>query len=278
MAYKTILVHLTDEKRVPQLIEAVSDLAKRNAAHVIGLYAMPPVVTYDVTGFGASYVEMGLQTFRDEAARMRKAFDHAMQNRSFTAEWRLAESGTTAVADTVLQHARAVDLIVAGQRDPKSDFGLLLDVPDQLAMEAGRPVLLVPSSGHFSGFGRNILLAWNGSKESARAAFDAMPFLKAADKVRVLWVNPSKDRADVGQVPAAELATTLARHGVKAEAASIDGAIGEVGQFFRSQMMEHACDMLVMGAYGHSRLREFVFGGATRDILFNAKTPVLLSH
>jgi nucleotide-binding universal stress UspA family protein len=278
MSYKTILLHLTDEKRVPQLIETAADIAKRNGAHVIAVYAMPPVVTYDVTGFGASYVEMGLQTFRDEAKRIRAAYDRTMQNRSFTAEFRLAESGVASVASTVLEHARAADLIIAGQRDPASDFGLLLDVPDQLAMDAGRPVLMLPKDGKFTGFGKNITLAWNGRRESARAAFDALPFLKAANKVRILWVNPGKEASDVGQVPAAELATALARHSVKAEAVAIDGGISDIGQFFRSQMTEYNSDMLVMGAYGHSRLREFVFGGTTRDILLNTATPVLLSH
>ena len=108
--------------------------------------------------------------------------------------------------------------------------------------------------------------------------FDALPLLQAADLVRIIWVNPTKEMHAAGDLPSAEVAASLARHGVKCEAATAQSPDIGVGDILLSGLTDDSSDLLVMGAYGHSRLREFVFGGATRAILDHMTVPVLMSH
>jgi nucleotide-binding universal stress UspA family protein len=139
-------------------------------------------------------------------------------------------------------------------------------------------VLVVPNTGKAAAPAKTITVAWNGRRESARAVFDALPLLKAADDVNVVWINPEQDRAVSGDIPAAELCTTLARHHVKCQASLATAIGGDVGAELLRQASAFGSDLLVMGCYGHSRLREFILGGASRDILKNMRLPVLMSH
>lgn len=278
MTYKTILLHVNDERRVANLVDAASGLAERYQAHLIGLYAMPTVPTFGSSSLGASYIKSSLAAFREEADRVKGAFEAACKGRPFVTEWRRIDPGNRDVADSILDHARSADLVVASQSDSSFDFSAILDVPDRLALQSGRPTMIVPVSGRFGGVGKRITLAWNGTRESARAAFDAIPLMKAADNVRVIWLNPSKDRSGPGDLPTVEIATTLARHGIKCEAASVQSGDLSVGDALLSGLTDDGTDLLVMGAYGHSRMRELVFGGATRHILGHMTIPVLMSH
>lgn len=277
MAYKTILLHVNDERRVAGLVDAAAHIAERDEAHLIGLYVMPPVATYGATSYGAGLIKGYMAAYRDEAERVQSAFDRAAKGRAFVCEWRLAEAKGKGVVETVMEHGRATDLIIASQRDRAWDMAPILDVPERLAIEAGRPILLVPHAGRFPRFGRRISIAWNGRREAARATFDALPLLKTAERVRIVWVDPQKER-DAGDLPTVEIAATLARHGVKCEAATAYGDDIVVGDTLLSGLADDGTDLLVMGAYGHSRLREFVFGGATRHILEHMTVPVLMSH
>ena len=278
MSLKTILLHVNDERRVQALVGVAAGIAERNEAHLIGLYAMPPVPTYGATALGAGLIKTGLTAFRDEAARVHAAFEEATRGRAMVAEWRLIESDRRDVATTVVEQARTVDLVIAGQRDPSFDFSSILDVPDRLVMESGRPVLVVPYAGRFGQIGKRVTVAWNGRRESARALFDALPLLTSAERVKIVWVNPQSEDEATGDLPTAEIGATLARHGIKCEVASSYAPDIKVGDAILSDLADDGTDLLVMGAYGHSRVREFVFGGATRHILDHMTVPVLLSH
>jgi nucleotide-binding universal stress UspA family protein len=277
MAYKTILLHINDERRVPGLVDAAAHIAERDEAHLIGLYVMPPIATYGSTSYGAAMIKGYLAAYREEAVRVQSTFERAAKGRAFVSEWRVVEPRGQIVAEAVMDHGRAADLIIASQRDRTWDMAPLLDAPERLALESGRPVLLVPHAGRFPRFGRRVTIAWNGRREAARAAFDALPLLKVAESVRIVWVDPQKDRA-AGDLPTADIAAALARHGVKCEAATAYGDELVVGDTLLSGLADDGTDLLVMGAYGHSRLREFVFGGATHHILEHMTVPVLMSH
>jgi len=278
MTYKTILVHLNDERRVAGLIDAATLIGSRSDAHVIALYVMPPVPTYGPTSFGAGYVQAGLKAFREEADRVHKAFEEASRGRSIVPEWRLVVPGEKSVADCVIEHGRCADLMIASQRDQDFDFSAVLDVPERLVVESGRPVLIIPKVGRYPTLGSRVTVAWNTRREATRAVFDALPLLQAAERVRIVWVNPQNEPQVSGDLPGAEISATLARHGVKCEAATaVSGEIG-VGDVLLSGLTDDASDLLVMGAWGHSRMRELVFGGATRHILEHMTTPVLMSH
>jgi nucleotide-binding universal stress UspA family protein len=153
--------------------------------------------------------------------------------------------------------------------------GSFHDVPIRLTLETGRPVLLVPADPKMTTVGQRITVAWNHSRESARAAFDALPMLQLAASVQILGINPTADNASG---PGEDLASALSRHGVNAHPTVANTAARGEGEELIAALARHESDMLVMGCYGHSRLREMVLGGVTKYVLAHANIPVLLSH
>jgi nucleotide-binding universal stress UspA family protein len=280
MAYKTILVHCNDKKRVSRTVGAALELAKRFQAHLVGLSVAPPVLVVPAGVPGSPdtmVIDERAQVYRRDNPAMKTVFQAAFEGKTLTSEWREEDAGTSTIADVVVRHAGTADLIVAAQRDWHWAVSAELDVGDRVAVAAGRPVLIVPNEGVHSGIGSRVVVAWNGRREATRAAFDALPLLEQARDVRVLWIDPRSEDEDAGAFAATDLCTALARHGITSEvvAAACDGSVGAT---LLSRAIEHRADLLVMGCYGHSRLSELVFGGATRHILRHMSIPVLMSH
>jgi nucleotide-binding universal stress UspA family protein len=278
MTYRTLLLHVNDERRVPGLVDSAARIASQQGAHVIGLYVLPPVPTHGATTIGAGMIKAGLNTFREEAKRVRAAFETAVEARAFGTEWRVVEARNQGVAETIMDHGRVTDLIIASQRDRDWDFATLLDEPERLAIESGRPVLVVPHHKTFAAFATRITVAWNGSSESARAVFDALPLLQAAESVTIVWINPQDQVRDAGTLPTSDITAALERHGVTCSGSSMLADDADAGSALLTSVADNRSDLLVMGAYGHSRIREFVFGGTTRHILKHMTVPVLMSH
>ncbi len=136
----------------------------------------------------------------------------------------------------------------------------------------------MPFIGTHTGFGRRVLIAWNGSREACRAVTDAMPFLTAAEHVTVMAVNPMVDERGHGEAPGADLAAFLAHHGVNVEAQADRTPVRDIGEELLSRVADDEADLLVMGAWGHSRAREWVMGGVTRTMLSAMTVPVLMTH
>jgi nucleotide-binding universal stress UspA family protein len=280
MAYKTILVHCNDKRRVARVAGLAAELAERFEAHLIGLSVAPPVLLVP-TGMPGTPDTMVLdercQAYRRDNPELRAAFEAAVDERGFTSEWREEDAGSASVAEVAARHARGVDLIVAAQSDPNWAGSVLLDTASRLAVEAGRPVLIVPNEGVHAGVGSSIVLAWTGRREATRAAFDALPLLQRAKDVKVLTVDASADGELARDFAASDIATALARHGVASEAVEV-ASDGNVGRTLLNRAIEHRADLVVMGCYGHSRLSELVFGGVTRHVLKHMTIPVLMSH
>lgn len=280
MTYKTILVHLNDERRVGQIVDVAAHLADRHKSHLIGLHVVPSSIVGSVTGIGGELIEGGRRAFRDEGKRIGAIFEKATAGRAIVPEWRSVEPDRRhpGCAEAVMEHGRAADLIIAGQTDESWDYHSLLDFPDRLAIESGRPTLIVPYAGRFPKFGRRVMVAWNGTREAARAVFDALPLLKGADAVQVVWIDPDADHSGRGDFPAAEITAALARHNVTCEAARTSSGNLDVGNVLLSRLADFGADLLVMGCYGRSRFRELILGGASREILRQMTVPVLMSH
>ena len=184
------------------------------------------------------------------------------------------------MAEVLALHARYADLTVLGQPDPENDRdGAGMEaVFTHVLMTAGRPVLAVPHSGTFERIGERVLVAWNASREATRAVNDALPLLRMASKVTVLAIDPKHGIDGHGDVPAADICLHLARHGVKAEAAhTVAKGMGD-GDVLLSYAADLGADTIVCGGYGHSRIREMVFGGVTRALLEEMTVPVFISH
>ena len=281
MAYKTVLVHCNDGRRIARVVEAAAEVAHRFQAHLVGVSVTPPVAIIPSGMPGAPdaiVVDEHCVAYRRDNPAMRAAFAAAAGRRSSSAEWREGDAGSSNVADVVLQHAHAADLVVAAQSDPGWQWTAHLDIADRLAVESGRPVLIVPNEGLHRDFGKRVLVAWNARREAARAVFDALPLLQQAQEVKVIWVNPQDEGGSAVDVPAGDICAALARHGVKCEAIHVARPHIGVGQTLLTRAAEYGSDLLVMGCYGHSRLREFVLGGASRHVLDHMAIPVLMSH
>ena len=279
MALKDILVHLDGTGASQSRLDIAAGLAGRHGAHLIGLFvaeiALPPGIIGDPGG-GAAMVllEQMRETGLADGATAEAAFQDRIRRDGLSGEWRMLEGMGTEI---VPLHARYADLSVLGQQDPDGpgSTGAILEA---VLFGAGRPTLVVPYAGRFAEVGRRVLVAWNASKEAARAVADAMPLLTAAESVTVLAVNPRRGIGGHGEEPAADIALHLARHGVKAVAEQmVAPAVGD-DEALLNAAAERNADLLVMGAYGHSRLREWVMGGVTRTILRSMTLPVLLAH
>jgi nucleotide-binding universal stress UspA family protein len=283
MAYKDLLVVLDEDERSRERIALAATIAARFGAHLVGLYAMvgsePPGRFGQFGGyaplFRPIYEEIEAK-IRAQAEAMRLVFEDVVSRNSLSAEWRTV-SGYP--AEQVALHGRYADLIILGQIDPADPWSPLLHpLPHEVALAAGRPVLVVPYAGHFEQVGRRVLIGWDASREATRAISDAMPLLAAASAVTVITVDAEEANAKQGEIPDADIALHLARHGVTANVERIPAAGIGVGDALLSRANDLDADLLVMGAYGHSRVRELLLGGATRTVLARMTLPILMAH
>jgi nucleotide-binding universal stress UspA family protein len=278
MSFKTILVHCDGTKSVSQRMAVAAGLAERFGAHLVGLHARQPFMT-PVFFDGAVATEAIFKVYEEsvEADRSaaRTAFAAATKGRHLSTEWRAVDGN----ADTELAvHARYADLLVVGQTSPDEPTATPADLPESVVLATGRPALVVPHIGVTSPPGRNVLLCWNASRESARAASDALPFLREAAKVIVLVVDPSSSPSGHGPEPGADVAAWLARHDVKVTVQRDVAADADVGATILSRAADHGVDMIVMGLYGRSRMREMILGGASRTLLGSMTVPAFMAH
>jgi nucleotide-binding universal stress UspA family protein len=207
----------------------------------------------------------------EEAGLARQLFDRVVRGEGLAlVEWRDVEGS---LLEAMRRQARYPDLIVVGQGREAADDPRGL--PEDLVLTAGRPVLVVPRYNAFPTIGERVVVAWNGSREAARAVNDALPLLEHAQTVTVLSIDPEDaDR----RTPSADITLHLVRHGVQAVAAQTRGANRAVGEVLLSYATDLGADLLVAGAYGHTRLREMVLGGMTRHLLQTMAIPVFMSH
>ena len=211
-----------------------------------------------------------------EAQRAEADFRDRLRRDGLQGEWRLVEG---AAGETVALHGRYADLVVFGQADPHGAAAARsADLPAATLMACGRPLLVVPFAGDFTVVGQNVLVGWNATAEAARAVNEALLILRCARKVTVLSINPRRGIGGDGDVPAADIALHLARHGIIAEATHTVATDIAEGDALLSYAADIGADLLVTGMYGHSRMRELVFGGVTRSLLTEMTVPVFMMH
>lgn len=278
MAYKTILVHCDASPKVGARLAVAVDLAQRCEARLVGVHVRAP---FEAPAFfdGTMPMDSLFQSYESassvEEKAARAAFDKALKGTQVASEWRVADG----YVDEQLEiQARYADLMVLGQTDYEVTSPIPEELPEAVVLATGRPALVVPHIGATKAIGKTVMLCWNASRESARAASDAMPLLKAADKVIVLLVDAKSTETGHGDEPGADVATWLTRHGVNVSVQRDVAADSDVGGVILSRAADHGVDLIVMGLYGHSRLREMVLGGASRTLLASMTVPVLMAH
>jgi nucleotide-binding universal stress UspA family protein len=246
-------------------------------AHIAAIgFAYEPVLPPVDTGSAVPFemIDAMREENRQAATAAIAQFEEAARLAAVSSESRLIEasmSGATRVFGSI---ARSFDLSVVGQADPNS-------LRDDLMIEgalfdSGRPILVVPYIQRTGLKLDRIMVCWDGSRNAARAVNDAMPFLLRAKAVDVVTISTGKDRS--GEIKGADIAQHLARHGLNIELRAINAGDVDVPNVILSDAADRNADFIVMGGYGHSRLREFVLGGATRGILASMTIPTLMSH
>jgi len=279
MSIRTIVTFFRSPAEASRIISAATRVAAlADRPHIIGVYAIPaPSVYADFNGFvDTSLIESQEQRWRADAGEIEGTFAESMRREAISCEFRTVRSDIGTLSRGVASTAMLADLVIAGQVDP-GDTEAPDDRPEALVLESGRPVLFVPFGFMLPDRIARVLIAFNGTREAARAAFDALPFLKRAESVEIVWVNARDDEDQDAAVAGADFAQTLARHDVNVTASGLTSHGLPVDETIRQRAIENA-DLLVMGAYGHSRLREMVFGGVTRSILEDMPCMTLMSR
>ena len=276
MAIKDLLVHLDETPASATRLQAALALAAACGAQLIALYLMaepflpgmggrhlPAELLREHLAHAEAEAESLLAGARTEADRHGVALDI------------IRESGSLdRLPHLLARHSRYTDLTIVGQPDLTAHGVDDTALTEAAFMDSGHPALVIPRAGIAVLPPRRALIAWDGSREAARAASDAIPLLRFAENVLILVV----ESRDAGDQLESKLAAHLLRHEVKAEVRQIAGGGAGIANVLLGQARDEAADLLVMGGYGHSRLREMFVGGTTRDILEHMTMPVLFSH
>ena len=272
---KTIAVHLPAAALSARLLEAAIPLAHQHGATLVGVHVVPAVVVYaDATvSMSTEFIIAQQEAFKQDADAIRRAFHRGLEPTGVPFKWSDTETGDEPTMRAVSTACNTADLVVASQYHDTIPAAAGYS-PDELVLGTGRPVLIVPILGELRPIGTRVLVAWNGSREAARAAFDSLALLQPGAEVRLLAVDSSRGNATLRPMTEA-----LARRGVGAVPSAISRSGGRsVSEEVLRVAREMEADLLVLGCYGHSRLRETVFGGATTRILRDMTLPVLMAH
>jgi nucleotide-binding universal stress UspA family protein len=300
MGYKTILVHLDEAPHAAARVLMAAELALQHGAHVIGV-AFTGVSRFlyqnEMVDDEDPNLALHLDVLRERARRA--LADFAPQLRALgvhSFEERVLDDEPGAGLALVARHA---DLAIVGQALPEGPGAAAF--PAEVLTESGCPVLVVPHTARPRGSisvtsagiaspgapapGRRVLIAWNASKEAARAVREALPLLVRAEKVTLAIVDADLKPAAFGDTPGADVLAWLGRHGITAEVAMREtprqGLLkrpGDVGETLLMLAGDLGCDLVVLGAYGHSRFRETLLGGVTRTVLESMTVPVVMAH
>lgn len=279
MAYKTILAVLDIPQNARQMADFGAALAETFSAHLIGVHAetlaaVPLIAPMEIPDPAA--VQVLQEVAQKETAMVADIFNTVSTREGLSREWRSFVSSAGYGASSVMETARTADLIIASQSGPShSDHRADLET---FLFESGRPMLLVPHRMTAFKPIERVLIGWNGSKEAARATFDALPFLKTATSVEVLVVDPPERGDQTAEFAGTEIATSLARHGVNVTVTTRIGSRETPAKAIENRLLDNSIDLLVMGGYGHSRWWEMLFGGTTRSVLDSMTALTLLSR
>ena len=278
MTPKDIVVFLEEEEGRADRIAFAAALAGKWGAHLIATFVedrleLSPHNAFAVGAGLESMLRTHQERVREAEAQTRRIFEDLAGRQQITSEWRLSAEE---VGETLMLHARHASLAIVGPPGRPSRRTTTLSLSEDVIFASGRPTLLMPAAWPAERIGRRIVVAWNGSREATSAIADAMPFLVDAASVHLVVVPEAKVRGLLGADPGADISRHLARHGVPVVLEQCQGS--DAGSVLLERAHALDADLLVMGAYGRSKISEFVFGGATRAILDAADFPVLLSR
>jgi nucleotide-binding universal stress UspA family protein len=276
VTYSTLMVHLELGYSNAAVLQVAGDLAARFDAAVIGIAACQPMqILYGDSYVSGDLIDQDREEIEKELKEAEAEFRNVLQPRVETLEWRSTVM-LASLSDYLAQEGRGADLLITKVDPPGSifDTSKRIDTAD-LVMRIGRPVLVVPTAAATPKFER-VVVGWKDTRETRRAVFDALPLLKKATHVAVVEIA-AKEELAAAHAHLKDVVAWLKRHGVMAEAIATPST-GDDTTRLNAIVAEQNADVLVAGAYGHNRLREWVLGGVTRDLLLRSARCAFVSH
>jgi len=278
MAYKTILAHWCDDEAPARNVGVAARLAAQTDGHLtlIGFGIEPNIAAYAYGAPGAGVIAAQTEAAREQALGLKRAAEAWLSAEGIAGDMHAAISSIDGLSHAMSGHARYCDLVVMEEPYASPRDEVSVRVLEGALFDGSAPVLVCPK-GVEGTPGRRVTIAWDRSVEALHAVRGAMPFLTGAEAVELTLIDPEPGETGEDD-PGADMALVLARHGVPVTVAQVPSAGMSTGDALRKRVMETGSDLLVMGAYSHSRLREALLGGATRDMLEAAPVPVLMAH
>ena len=273
-----IVVFLNGRTEGVSVLEFSSVLAEEHGAHLIGVFMQPeaPFTMLDMFARGAAIQDV----IKERQAELQKIesdyrarFEDIAHRHGIPSEWRLSPH----LSSDVGMHAHYADLAIIVRPDPAGPTAGPPGLMESLVLTSGRPIIMFPPHCTASRL-RRILVGWNARREAIRSVADALPLLVKADAVEVLVIDCERHAKDHGPEPGADIARHLARHGARVEVKRLSSGGEDVGRLLLSRAAGFGADLVVMGAYGHSYLNEWMFGSVTQTVLRGAPLPVMMSR
>ena len=274
MPFKTILAIIEDSDAAEKLSGCASAMAERFDAHLIGLHAeVVPMPYTSAIGFpDTELVQATAEANRERSKELAAIFAKATRDAGISAEWQSIDSFSGDTAHAGMAAARCSDLVIVGQ----SESNATTPEVDTLLYEAGRPLLVMPHDAPCLSSFRRVIVAWNGSREAARATFDALPLILEAEATEILCIDAPE--APGALPPGTDIAAALSRHGAEVSVHAEETGDRTADEVMRDRLLSTGADLLVLGAYSHSWLRELLFGGVTRSAVRAMPVATFLSR
>jgi nucleotide-binding universal stress UspA family protein len=274
---KDIIVNLSVTKEGSVVGKYAVSVAAALQAHLTGVaFIYDPVVPISGAGYiPAEVIETQREDNETAAEAAVKSFTAAADQAGISGEPLTTSASLAGASDQFARMARRFDLAIVGQADPEVS-SMEQIIGETTLFESGRPMIMVPYIQKAPFKTDNVMVCWDGSRTAARAVADAIPIIHNSGRVEIVIVASERGKQD--EIEGADIGQHLARHGLKVDVHRISGGNIDVGDALLSHAADSSADLMVMGGYGHSRLREFVLGGVTRSIFESMTVPVLLSH
>lgn len=281
MSYKTLLVYLDEAEDAGVRLDAAMELAMAHVAHLSALGVSLQSYPYYAAGgeeFNSTFDVEEFEATCKRAADIAAKAKARLAASTVSGDTRWASHEAIGLTDTAARQARHADLAIAGQPVDGPHYTLRQSVLDGALFSSGRPVLMLPAKWKPASIGRRIVVAWDGSQQASRAINDALPLIDKAEETRVVIVDPVAGSPKFGEEPGADITAVVARHCRKAGLDRIPSGGKNIAEALLTRAMDAAADLIVMGAYGHSQIREAIFGGVSREMIHTSRLPLLLSH
>ena len=281
MSYQSITVCLEDTSSVSRLLDAAASLASTAPTHINCVHVKPTISNATNIGLGMNAAATGLANtvymnaqYKNVSEILENIVKKESLKRNSTITWEWSERQSSSASDYrhYVNYALLSDVVVVklpGTKSPRDGL------PNTLLTDSATPIYVVPNTCEHVTKPRRIIVGWNNSRESSRAVRDALPLLREADYVRVVWVGKETKAA---LTPAAGIVQYLKQHNVNTVVTSVQAKNRDIGEYLLYQAKDHEADVVVMGGFGHSAVHELLFGAATTDVLKNTESPVFLSH